>query len=190
MYRLALAFVTSYIFYFLVVHVKSQVDKSKVYPYVASITEEIILSSLSQMLHMRSSISPSQDMTYPSEDEVTFVCSNIHPYAMAPMRFTTGENANWMQFFDANTKGIKDRVESIYKLSPFLDSEYVGLISLLSFSNFMRITPIAAGIQMSNPNILFLEKDLIEYYRIIAELEAFCIKKYKIYGFKEYELIL
>jgi len=40
--RLCLSYISSYIFFFLVVHIKSQKDKENLYPYIAQKTDRII----------------------------------------------------------------------------------------------------------------------------------------------------
>ncbi len=99
-YELSFAYVSAFIFYFLVVHLKDQKDKENLYNYISNKTLSVIgiAKSLINAIAKEANVNLAND--YPNRSELNEICKLINPNSKAPLLLMNMNYANWLQYFD------------------------------------------------------------------------------------------
>lgn len=179
-YKLCLSYISAFIFYFLVVHIKAQKDKVNLYSYVAKKVDMVIGSCLGIIVEISKSANISLIDKYPSEDELSGICININPNSKAPLLLSNNSNnyANWIQYFEYEKRRSNDATEKIFRKMPFLDTKLVNLLANIEDCvHFMVIGHVVATMPIRNQDLLFLKEGLSKYFILIKELEAYANRK-------------
>jgi hypothetical protein len=182
-YKLSFSYVSAFIFYFLVVHLKNQNDKKNLYSYVAQLTIRIIEEAKGMLNKLSESSNITLESNYPSKSELNKICSKINPNNQAPLLLNrNGEYANWIQFFEYHKIRSNEASNKILSKLQFLDSELVTKLAKIEdcghfylVSNLVKILPIKCD------NLIILETDLFSYFEMIKDLEYYFDKKLKAY---------
>ncbi len=180
-YRLGLAYITSYIFYFVVVHIKNQRDRGAIYPHIIEQSNVIIGRGKLVLGEMRRTTGSTMDSSYPTMDEVEFMCKSIHPYQLANMQFLGGSNASWLQYLEHFMDESKIYLKDIYSLIQFLDAEYIKLLTSFERNQLYIQMTLIRGVKINNADISVYAKPMFEYYQKLEAIDLYCQTKYDIY---------
>jgi hypothetical protein len=174
-----MSYISAFIFYFLVVHIKQQKDKENLYSYVSK-KVHIINSSASGLI---SAISEASKITlaekYPSKEELDIICKSINPNANAPLILGPRDNyANWMQYFNYSKKRSNDATEKVFRKMPFLETELVNILARIEDNDFFTVLPhFTYDRPIGNQDITVFKQCLFSYFELIKELEKYADKK-------------
>ena len=175
--RLCLAYVSSYIFYFLVVHIKKEKDKENINSFI----DPKIRSAYSQWKPQLKDICDASGVVMPEGvPEKAFIKEvflKIAPYSSAPLILgTQGNYANWFQYFDYYKQRVDCFISVVTDKMPFLDSKLVLLLSDLSNCYHFRSLEFTLGHKTSNPNLSVWADSFHEYCLKSYALEMYAIK--------------
>jgi hypothetical protein len=132
--RLCLSYISSYIFYFVVVHVKKEKDRENINKFI----NPKIRTAYSQWkLQLRdickAGVNMSSDGDLPEKDFIIEIFSKIDPHSQAPLiKDIQGNYANWIEYFFHHNNQVDKLISVVTDKMPFLDSELVRLLSELS----------------------------------------------------------
>jgi hypothetical protein len=184
--KLCLSYISAFIFYFLVVHIKQQNDKKNIYTYVAHKSISIIAYGQTIGRDLAKAANVTLKEYYPSRHELLEVCSKVNPYSEeAPLLISmTGQKANWFQYFENYRQQTMSAIQDIYAKMPFLDTKLVRHLSLIENSDFLSVTKAIANIpfQFKNENLLNFTTSIQTYLDTVKEFDKYYkanIKKYK-----------
>ena len=182
--KLSLSYISAFIFYFLIVHIKTQKDKANIYTYVNT-KVIIILGSCTGLLNELSKASNSNlKEKYPNSEELTQMFLKINPNENAPLLLSATSNnyANWIQYFEYFNKRSNDATEKIFLKMPFLDTKLVSLLAKIDdCSHFMVIRNVVNTMPIRNTDLTFVQNTFKDYVELIKELEKYSEKKLKNY---------
>lgn len=182
--RLCLSFVSSYIFYFVVVHLKNQKDKENIYQYIANKTYQIIGDGKSVFLALKTEAKYEFGGDYPSLNDIEEICKAVNPYGQAPLILGQLRNyANWLQFLVYYMNRTEEGIKKIYIKMQFLDSDYLKLIINIQDSTYFSIVKslISLGAPISNTDLSAFAKNIYEYLNHVRLLEDYAERKLKDY---------
>ena len=178
-YKLCMSYISAFIFYFLVVHIKQQKDKENLYLYVSK-KVHIINSSASGLI---SAISKASNITliekFPSKEELDIICKLINPNTNAPLILGPRDNyANWIQYFNYSKKRSNDATEKVFRKMPFLETELVNILARIEDNDFFTVLPhFTYDRPIGNQDITVFKQCLFSYFELIKELEKYAEKK-------------
>lgn len=178
-YKLCMSYISAFIFYFLVVHIKQQKDKENLYLYVSK-KVHIINSSASGLI---SAISKASKITltekYPSKEELEIICKSIDPNTNAPLILGPQNNyANWIQYFNYSKKRSNNATEKVFRKMPFLDTELVNILARIEDNTFFLVLDhFLLDMPIQNKDITVFKQCLFSYFELIKELEKYADKK-------------
>ena len=180
-YDLFLAYVASYIFYFLVVHLKSFNDKQNINEFVADHTKRLVFEGQSVFTDL-SKASGLSNLTFPpSPDEVKQICQKIDPHGQAPMITNDFQKVNWIYYL-YNRKLVSDNLSrKILGRMPYLESELINIVSLIDDNSFFSMVEHLNRQAFQNKNFQFLDKSLFNYFALVYKLENYFDKNLKEY---------
>lgn len=167
--RLCLSYISSYIFFFLVVHIKSQKDQENLYPYIANKTYQVIGDGKRMNEDFKQQTKCQLSDKYPTLSEVEEMCHSIAPHGQAPLIIGhLGNYATWLQYLNHSKRRTEESISKIYLKIQFLDSEYLGLVVNIQDCNLFWIIndlsgmtfPITNFFGYTCPSVLRFQQDL------------------------------
>ena len=131
-YKLCMSYISAFIFYFLVVHIKQQKDKQNLYTYVAEKIDIIISDAEDLTKKMSDGANMKFASKYPSNPELQLFSNTLDPHSNAPLLLgTSGNYANWIQYFSYSKRRSKEAIQKIFTQMPFLETELVSILANL-----------------------------------------------------------
>ena len=179
-YKLCISYISAFIFYFLVVHIKQQKDKQNLYTYVAEKMDIIISDAECLTKEISNAVKMKFSSKYPSNSELQHFSKNLDPHSNAPLLLgTSGNHANWIQYFSYSRRRSKEAIQKIFTQMPFLETELVRILANLEdtphFWYWEQIIPTMHTHQLQFANA---GEDLFsKYFDFIKQLETYSLKK-------------
>ena len=179
--RLCFAYVSAFIFYFLVVHLKSQKDKENLYNYISNKTLMVIGHAKSLIISSAKAANVSLKVDYPDKTELNAICKAINPNSKAPLLLDKlGNYANWIQYFDHYKRQSNDAIDKILSKMQYLDSELVyKLANIEDCIHFQVISIVKVKVTIKNKDLTGFELSLANYFELIKDLDKYYNKKLK-----------
>ncbi len=177
-YKLCLSIMASYLFYFIVVHLKSQSDKENINAFVASKSYRVVGEYKSQLSSIKKESSSNIESEYPTKDEMEAMFRAIHPKGKAPLVLgQLGNHANWMQYMSYHNKRTQDLIKKVFVKMPFLDSKLVRLLAEIDDSAHFSVIESTISFQFNNTDMSAWAGSFYDYSILCKELEEYNEKK-------------
>lgn len=176
--KLCISIVSSYIFYLIVVHLKTEKDKENVIPYVTERVNRIVGDCSSQLsvLQRASDINLVLDDLTGEQVETAF--QKIDPRSQAPLRFfETGTNANWIQFMDYHRTRTTQEIERLLRKITFLDSELVQVLAELEVCTHFSTLAFTVNLPFKNTDMTAWAISFFDYCILIKRLDKYAKTK-------------
>ena len=183
--KLCLSYISAFIFYFLVVHIKQQTDKKNIYSYIAIKSNLIIAYGQAIGRDLAKFSNVTLKGTYPDKNELLEICSKINPYSETNLLlYMGGPSANWFQYFENNRYETFEAINDIYTKMTFLDTKLVKHIVEIENSNFFPFAKALANfpIQAKNTNLLNFYSTILEHINTIEKFQEYYLKNIKHYS--------
>lgn len=178
LHHLCLAFISAFIFYFLVVHVKAQKDKSNLNIYIRMKVNGLIGDAKGLVKEMAMSINEDLTIDIPSKEKMLTIYNKIDPHAKAPMLLSNHINADWIEYIFYKKVRSIETIDKLRTLMPFLDSILISIISdLEDCSHFKMLRFYRNSSSIENTDITFLKSTFDEYLELIKKLESYSNSK-------------
>ena len=178
--NLSLAFVASYIFYVVVVHMKHVKAKEHLNPYIEMSSRQVVLAiqELTHILIHNAGADP--ENTYPTEQELKEIGKKTHlqdPAPEAERGFYQHINTMWDYFY--HQKNISEkRIESILSLSQHLESDHIRLLLTIQESGFYNVLNMFGDKKLNN-DFSVLSSSLYKLSQSAKNLEEYCDGNFK-----------
>ena len=182
-YKLSFSYISAFVFYFLVVHLKNQKDKENLYSYISSNTLMIIRQAKALINETARSANIQLKATYPDSLELQSICKAINPNSNAPLILgRLGNYANWMQYFDYYKRRSNEASNKVLSKVQFLDSALVHKLAEIEDCNHFKDITMFANISIQNTDLLAFAPSLAKYFELIIDLEKYYEEKLKGYN--------
>ncbi len=179
-HALSLAYIASYIFYIVVVQIKSVRDREQVLPYVALKTRQLV-SGLREITHQIALGADADDpsVKYPSREQFAEMTRNIRmadpgpePYRRLPTPIAT-----WWDFFKHWKELTEDRLNALLANSQFLAAEHIRLLQNIRENTFFSVLDIFSD-SVPSENCSFLSVPLYQLSESTKALDNYCEKHF------------
>ena len=182
-YQICLAYITSFIFYFLVVYLKRVKDRQILEPYIADKTRTVIHSGKILVKYLVSETGIRPQNFYPTEEELSAMCSKVNPNS-----FVQGwANLSWMGLFREYFLKSEKAINSIYEKMPFVESKLIRYLGDIQ-NNPHYYTGEIRPYKMGNTDLSFKSMHLYQYLMIIKDLEKYAEKN--LIGYRKLDIKL
>ena len=130
--KLCASIISSYVFYFFVVHWKAEQDKETVYPYILKKVQQITDECITQLSEFTKASSVDLVLESLEKTGVEIAFKQINPNSNAPLILGYSLNspkANWVQYMDHHNNRTKNTVDELLKKITLLDTEIVSCLA-------------------------------------------------------------
>ncbi len=178
--NLSLAYIASYIFYYVVVVLKERKDKKNIYYTVYEWTHHLIgrAYGVYNTIISASGVDPeSSDKRTISRDQFKELCNRANPNAISTNVFLGTANnpqpATYGQLiYDNAVSNVRAYTDRIFNYMPFLDSEHVRLINRLHSSTFFLVAQ-SFTFPTRNTDFSVYADNMYEFLVFVRELEVY-----------------
>lgn len=178
--NLSLAFIASYIFYLIVVHIKTQKDKEIIHKHIHIKIGAIISDSKILIKEMAKASNYQLTSDYPNEKELFNICSNIRLDSNGPM--VIGKNnvqANWAQYLDFMKRRTEKHIQEIFLFMQYLDTYLISSLYSIQDSYYYKyIGFISSGMAPADIILLGVHNQLKELFDDVNKLEVYSNKNH------------
>lgn len=136
-YRVCLSIISSYVFYFFVVHMKAEQDKTNTGVYVARRVRRILLRTETLMSELVKGSQFTTDGLLSNVEEVQriFLVRRLTDAGPISVGFPPRQ-ANWLDFLYLNQQDDVDSINKMFRKMNFLDTELVSILGSLEESEY------------------------------------------------------
>ena len=178
--NLSLAYISSFIFYYVVVEQKEKRDKKNIYLEVYKWTNQLIgrAYSVYENVVQASGVNHlDYDRKTITKEQFIELCKLANPNEIAPNKYTGPLNnlqrATYGQFIYNNSfLKVKLHTEQIFTYMRFLDTDFIKLINKLHSSTFFLVAPTFLY-DSTNTNLSVYAENMFEFIEYVRELDNF-----------------
>lgn len=187
--NLSLAYISSYIFYLVVVKYQENKDKKNIYSTIYNLSKQLVGRGNSVVTTLASANNClTDDLTKKiTKDEFIELCKKTNPKTINPNRFlgsiTNPIPATYSQLIYHNSyHNSKALIDQIFVYMPFLDSNLVKLLNKLNESTFYLMANVLASPEaFRNTDFETMAEPMYEFHLTLREIENYINKNYKKY---------
>lgn len=178
-YKICLAYITSFLFYFINVHLQSERLKVKSYKYINNKSAKIHRLCQTVIDSLRASSGIPSNISFPSKaNEISIICNYVDPRNPFTIGGWYGRTfPHWQgaaEFIAFETKGL---ISDLLFVRDSLDSDIVEI--LMDIDDILHIINISHGRPSANSDMEFYASALIQYQRLCNNLIETIREKYK-----------
>jgi len=135
--NLCISYISAFIFYFIVVHIKEEKDKENIYEYIGHEVHSIITSGHLFIQPLMKLGNPQASFRYLNNEELTLLLSSVNKYdTTAPISFENGEKGNWIDWFEYLRRKTLENTSEILAFNHTADSVLIKLVQRIKNSMF------------------------------------------------------
>ncbi len=173
-YKICLSIISSYVFYFLVVHIKSEQDKENIGVFVSGKIKNIISIYKSQICALKKATSNTSEEVYLEKNEIESIFTSINPNSEAPLLMIgLGNYANWLQYLDYHKSRTQSHIQKVFLKMPFLESKLVALLAELDDCSHFIALGHTINMQLNNPDMSSWAGGFYDYSLLCKKLDGY-----------------
>jgi hypothetical protein len=178
--NLSLAYISSYIFYYVVVVIKERKDKRNIYFTVYEWTNHLVGRAYG-VYHGIIAASEANHLDFDkrtiTKEQYIEICNKANPNAVSKnthlgLPANSQPATHGQLIFNNSVSNVKAYTEKIFNYMPFLDSEFVRLINRLHSSTFYIVSP-TLNFVTSNTDFSVYADNMYEFLEFVRELDSF-----------------
>lgn len=178
--KVTISYISGFIFYFIVVHLKSVKDKAQVNEYIGHEVYGIITSGHLLIQPLMQKSEGKATFRYLDKMELNELLSQIDPLAKESPLSRGDERATWVEWYAFEIQSTQEHLVNIFQRFPYLDAELIKILSGIQHSLLIK----QFDFLMSNAkgsSMAIYELQIHMYMTLLKELEAYAEKHLKPY---------
>lgn len=176
--KLALSYISSFIFYFIVVHMKSQRDKRNVYVFVFPIARRLVYDARSIITEISIIRKISQD---PSKEEIQAVFKEITfgTQTNTLIQIEPDVRGSWLMYLIWYHKRLTKCMAEIYPMAVFVDSDFIHKLVAIQECLFMSSVGVLSRVPIKpmDQTLDCFSESFFAYLQLIKNLDKYIEKK-------------
>ncbi|MEO1255397.1 MAG: hypothetical protein AAFY41_11015 [Bacteroidota bacterium] len=179
--KISISYVSAFIFYFVVVHLKNEKDKSNVSDFVGITVHQIIDHGKDFVIPLLKIKDPNLAFEYPESRSELEDIMNVDPYLRQAPLHRGADQLNWLEYYDHLIRVTQTSIDNVLRRMNFLDSELVKLLTRLEQSLLFKqfgLMPTLMNLRPENCKLSLLTTQLESYLKLIKDLEVYANKHY------------
>ena len=188
MIRVAQSYVSAFIFYFIVVHIKNEKDKKNINEYVGHKVHSILTSAHLFIQPLQQKTDNKASFKYMSQSELGQLLRSINRNAQEAPLIIGGRTGTWMEWFEYLKESTLESLKEIFVRLPYLDSELVKRLTRIENSLFFEQWQLLYYIDIDQTFGLY-EFQIGTYLNLVKDLEDYAERKFADHKFVTSEFI-
>jgi len=175
---LSLAFIASYIFYYVVVVIKERRDAKNIHPIISLWLKQMIGrgSSIVSLLEEAAERSTSRDWKKISQQEFEDLCMAANPNKVSKRLLSLDQKSNGSTYgqlvYSNSVQNVNSLIDRIFVYMPYLGSELTALISKLKQSAFHLAADMLVK-EIGNKDFSAFSKHMFEYLQMLKDIAEY-----------------
>ncbi len=183
---LFLACISSFIFYFIVIHIKFVSNLENVNPYIELKTKQLINNINSIILEMKRASKSGCKETYPSKKTINEMCAAISPIDNAPFAYRILKDvSSWINYLMNRTHLTEEHLRGLFSQSQYLESEHISILLCIQENPLSSTLELCCEKLISgglwNKDLTFLADSIFKYSQGAKALDEYSKKHFKDY---------
>lgn len=181
--RLCTSIISSYLFFIIVVHFKSEKDKESITPYVLTYVNRIVEECVSQLAAIQNESKISLKLDDLTKEIVKSAFAKIHPRSKTSLIIGYGNpTADWLQFMAHSQFKTIRMIEKLFIKITFLDSQLVQLLSNIDDCTHFNIIQSSATLPVNNITLEAWSDSFFDYCLLISKLDQYAKTRMALYS--------
>lgn len=179
MEKLCLSYISAFVFYFLVVHTKTQKDKENLKRYIEGKVGKIIRICWEQIQSCASGAQVIIKDRYPDEEELNRILTKLNPNEYSYI-YLGDKKASWLEYFNYSRDRTNNVIGRLLRKMLFLESELVDKLTRIEDCNHFVFLGISiAYASLGNKDMTAWQPGMQEYIFLVKELQNYAESKLK-----------
>jgi len=168
----------SYIFYFIVIHIKSIKDKENVGVFIGRTVNLILNDYTNQINQIKHRTDVEENKIFFSLKDINCMFAKIDPNSEAPLWLArTNSHSNWIEYFSFNNKRTQQYIEKVFSHMPFLDTKLVKLLAKIDNCLHFQVTELLVIKGVADKDLNSFSGHFYEYSKLCDELTFYYNKE-------------
>jgi hypothetical protein len=177
MTRVCQSYVSAFIFYFIVVHIKNENDKRNINEYVGYKVHSILTSAHLFIQPLQQKVDKKASFKYMTKSELGQLLRSINRNAQEAPYIIGERTGTWMEWYEYLKESSLDSLKEIFVRLPYLDSELVKRLTRIENSLFFKQWELLYHIERDQTFGIY-EFQIGAYLNLIKDLEDYAEKKF------------
>lgn len=163
----------SYVFYLIVVHFKELRDKAVIYPHVLKWAQGVVGECKSQLTEFSKHTGHKAEIQSVTKQDIESIFQKIDPKSNAPLVFSLGHYANWIQYFDHHRRRSKSSIAKIMAQLIFLEAPLVAYLTKVDDCAHFNVVEMLLHHQISNKDLSAFADAFFDYCVACRSLDSY-----------------
>jgi hypothetical protein len=163
----------SYAFYLIVVHFKEARDRAVIYPHILRWACGVVGDCQSQLTELSKHTGHQTTLRDLTTNDVELMLRKVDPKSNAPLVFSLGNYANWMQYFEYHRTRSKRTIAKIMAQLLFLEAPLVAHLTKVDDCSHFSIVEMLLHHPFGNKDLSAFASTFFDYCAACRELDAF-----------------
>lgn len=180
--ELSISYISAFVFYFIVVHIKNEKDKYNINEFVGHEVYSIITKAHLLIQPLQQKFDKNATFKYMEPVELQQLLVSINRTANEAPYIINERKANWIEWYEYLKEGSKKNISNILIRYNHLDSRLIKLLTRIENSLFFLQFNLLYDIQHDN-SLAVYQFQIQTYLSLVKELEAYADKNFKQYQY-------
>lgn len=173
-FKICLSIISSYVFYFIVVHIKAVQDKENIGVFVSGKVRNILGDYKSQIAVLKNAANNTTEGVYLDKADIETICLSINPQAQSPLLLGgLGNYGNWLQYLDYHKSRTQGFIQKVFIKMPFLETKLVSLLAKIDDCTHFMVLGYTANRQFNNTDLSAWASGIYDYSVLCEELDNY-----------------
>jgi hypothetical protein len=173
-----LSIISSYIFYVIVVHIKTIQDKEHIKSYISRKVKNIVGDYLAQIAEFKKIANIQSTNLFLEESELLLAFKLINPNNDAPLIINSlGNYANWIQYMHFHKQRTQTFIQKLFVNMPFLDSKLVSILVEIDDCSHFNVLDSLLNMKLNNIDMTAFASQFYNYSILCKKLDEYYSKK-------------
>lgn len=187
--NLSLAYISSFIFYVIVVKYKEKIDKKNIYPSIYRLGKQLVGrgNSVITTLATADGFNKTDIVKNITREEYLELCKRVNPKQFSANTLIGSminhREATFSQLIYNNSySNVKALLEKIFIYMPFLESDFLKLLNQINESTFFLMADVLATPEkFQNTDFAHIAEQMFDYHLLLRKTDAYLENHYKKY---------
>lgn len=177
--KISISYISAFIFYFIVIHIKSEKDKENINEWVGYKAHSIITDAhlfIQPLMQVDNKNARFKKLT---KEELHLLLKSIKRRDKQAPYIVKDQKITWLEWFEKQKKSTQESIKEIFVRYPHLDSEFIKIITRIENSIFFYQWDLLYYTLPFDETFAIYEPQIQTYLQLIEELENYSEVNFK-----------